>query len=257
MRALITDIQRFSLHDGPGVRTTVFLKGCPLRCSWCHNPEAISYEKQILSYPEKCIGCGKCEEGCYSGARVICGREMSVEDVLAEVMRDRAYYGETGGITLSGGEPLAHPQFSAELLKRCREEGIHTAIETSLYRFDESVISLCDLVMTDVKMWDTKLHEQFIGVGNDAILKNIRAVDSMGIPMIIRTPVISGINDSEDNIKSTAEFVRTLKHAHKYELLPYHPLGLSKAKALGIEMQRFEAPSKNKMEELRKYADIC
>ena len=137
MKALVTDIQRFSLHDGPGIRTTVFLKGCPLRCAWCHNPECISFEKETLFYPEKCIGCGKCAEGCYSGAKTLCGKEMSVKEVFTDILADRSFYGAEGGLTVSGGEPLAHAPFVGELVSLCKEAGIHTAIETSLYRFDE------------------------------------------------------------------------------------------------------------------------
>lgn len=256
LSTLITEIQRFSIHDGPGIRTTVFLKGCPLRCAWCHNPEAIYYDVQIMSYPEKCIRCGRCGEDCYSGAKVICGREMTTDQVLSEVLRDKPYYGEEGGITLSGGEPLSHRDFSLELLKKCRENGIRTAIETSMYRFDRKILSLCDLIMCDIKIWDSTLHETHVGIGNREILDNIRKADALGIPMIIRTPVVTGINDTVENIKSTAEFIGSLKNAQKYELLPYHPLGIPKARALGIEMQSFETPTKEKMEELRKYADI-
>ena len=125
-KTMITEIERFSIHDGPGIRTVVFLKGCPLHCDWCHNSECISFEKQELYYPEKCIGCGKCTEGCYAGARVLCGQEMTPYEVLKEILQDRAYYGETGGLTLSGGEPMAHPTFSKELLRLCKNEDQHS-----------------------------------------------------------------------------------------------------------------------------------
>lgn len=255
--ALITDIQRFSRHDGPGIRTTVFLKGCPLRCQWCHNPETFSYEAQILFYPEKCIQCGKCDEGCYSGAKVLCGREMTTDQVMREVLLDKPYYCEQGGITLSGGEPLSHPEFCLELLTKCRAEGIHTAIETNMLYFDEQVLSLCDIIMTDIKIWNSSDHERFVGVGNEEILSNIRRADELNIPMIVRTPIIVGVNDTTENVCLTAAFLKDLKNAQKYELLPYHPLGLSKSKALGIDMPSFEAPTKLKMEELKRYADLC
>lgn len=253
---LITEIQRFSIHDGPGIRTTVFLKGCPLHCAWCHNPEAISYDMQILSYPEKCIGCGRCDEGCFSGAKVVCGKSMSTDEVLSEVLQDKPYYGEDGGLTLSGGEPLSHRDFSLELLTKCRDSKIGTAIETSMYRFDRELLSLCDIIMCDIKIWDSELHKKYVGISNREILDNIRAADSLGIPMIIRTPIVPGINDTAENVKNTADFIKTLKNVQKYELLPYHPLGISKARAQGLEMQSFETPTKEKMEELRKYADI-
>lgn len=257
LSSLITEIQRFSIHDGPGIRTTVFLKGCPLHCAWCHNPEAISYDTQILSYPEKCIGCGRCDEGCFSGAKVVCGKSMTTDEVLSEVLRDKPYYGNDGGLTLSGGEPLSHRDFSLELLQKCRKNGIHTAIETSMYRFECELLSLCDVIMCDIKIWGSALHERYVGISNRKILDNIRAADGMGIPIIIRTPIVVGINDTPENVKSTADFIKTLKNVQKYELLPYHPLGISKARALGVEMQSFETPTKEKMEELKKYADIC
>ena len=256
MTTYVADIERCSTHDGPGLRTVVFLKGCPLRCAWCHNPECISFDKEELYYPEKCIGCGRCAEGCVAGARVTCGREMTTDEVLAEVLADRDYYGERGGVTVSGGEPLAHPDFTKEILQKCRENGVGTAVETSMYRYDEEILSLCDCLMTDIKIFDPELHEQYTGVGNEAILANIKRADSLGIPMIIRTPVVVGVNDGKDNIKRTAEFVRGLKNAVKYELLPYHPLGLTKARALGREMTEFSSPTKAEMEELRQYADI-
>lgn len=256
MKTLISEIQRFSVHDGPGIRTTVFLKGCPLRCTWCHNPECISFEKQELFYPEKCLGCGKCAEGCYSGARVTCGREMTAEEVLGEILRDRSYYGKNGGVTISGGEPLAHPQFVRSLLSLCAEHGIGRAVETSLYRFDEDVLSRLDILMTDIKLWDSDAHRKYTGIGNEQILENLKRADKLGIPIIVRTPVVPSVNDTVENIKQTAAFLRTLKHVTKYELLPYHPWGLSKAQALGMEMTAFEVPTKEHMEELRVYADL-
>ena len=158
IKALVTEIQRFSIHDGPGIRTTVFLKGCPLRCAWCHNPECISFEVQEMRYSDKCIGCGRCAEGCYTGAREICGKLMSTEDVLEEVMRDAPYYVSAGGITVSGGEPLAHRDFTLELLRACRKSGIGTAMESSMYRFDREILSELDILMTDIKVFDDDIH---------------------------------------------------------------------------------------------------
>lgn len=255
-KALVTEIQRFSIHDGPGIRTTVFLKGCPLRCAWCHNPECISFEIQEMRYPDKCIGCGRCAEGCYSGARVSCGRLMSTDEVLAEVLRDSVYYGKDGGVTVSGGEPLAHREFTLELLRACRENGIGAAMESSMYRFDQEILSELDVLMTDIKVFDNSTHIKYTGIPNVEILENIRKADEMGIPMIVRTPVVVGINDSTENIRLTADFLRTLKNVLKYELLPYHPLGAQKARALGIEYAEFDVPSKKHMEELSVYADL-
>jgi pyruvate formate lyase activating enzyme len=141
-------------------------------------------------------------------------------------------------------------------LTKCRDNKIGTAIETSMYRFDRELLSLCDIIMCDIKIWDSELHKKYVGISNREILDNIRAADSIGIPMIIRTPIVPGINDTAENVKNTADFIKTLKNVQKYELLPYHPLGISKARAQGLEMQSFETPTKEKMEELRKYADI-
>lgn len=254
VKGLIADIEHASTHDGPGVRTTVFLKGCPLACRWCHNPECISPKKQELFYKDKCIGCGKCNEGCFSGARVICGREMTPEEVVNDVLEDKAYYSECGGVTFSGGEPLFQREFLLETLKLCKANGINTAIETSMYRFDGEILSLCDVIMTDIKIFDSAKHKEYTGIGNSEILKNIIKADSLNKPMILRTPVIKNINDDIDNIKSTAEFCKKLKNAVQYELLEYHPLGLTKAAALGINQERFEKP--DNMEELNKYAFI-
>ena len=254
--ALVTEIQRFSIHDGPGIRTTVFLKGCPLRCAWCHNPECISFESEILHYPEKCVGCGRCAEGCYLGAKVVCGRPMTVDEVMREVLLDKSYYGAEGGLTVSGGEPLAHREFTLALLKECRKNGIGTAMESSMYRFDREILEQLDLLMTDIKIFDNDAHLRYTGVPNTEILENICRADEMGVPMIIRTPIVPTVNDTAENVKATAAFVRTLKNAKQYELLPYHPLGLSKAKALGREMHAFAVPSKTMMEELKTYANI-
>lgn len=254
VKGLIADIEHASTHDGPGVRTTVFLKGCPLACKWCHNPECISPQKQELFYKEKCIGCGKCSEGCFAGARVVCGKDMTPGEVLADVLQDRAYYADGGGVTFSGGEPLMQREFLLETLKLCKKHGLNTAIETSMYRFDEEILSLCDCIMADIKVLDSAKHKEYTGVGNEAILENIIRADRLNKPMILRTPVIKGINDSIENIKETSGFVKGLKNAVQYELLPYHPLGLTKAEALGIKQERFEKP--DNMEELNKYAFV-
>ena len=255
-KGMIADIQRASIHDGPCLRTTVFFKGCPLSCRWCHNPECISFAKQELFYPEKCIGCGRCQEGCYAGARVSCGTEMTAQQVLQAVLADRPYYGAAGGVTLSGGEPLAQARFAAEILKLCRQAGIHTAIETSLYFFDAEVLSFTDLIMADIKIFNSAKHREYTGADNEPILKNLQRADTLGIPLVIRTPIIPTVNDTVENIRQTRDFIRCLKNVIGYELLPYHPLGFSKAKALGVKQQKFEIPQKEKMEELRQYADL-
>ena len=236
MRGIIADIQRSSVHDGPGLRTTVFLKGCPLHCRWCHNPECISFEPQVMYYPEKCVGCGHCDEGCYNGARVICGKEMTVDEVMRQILLDKPYYGDQGGVTFSGGEPMAQKPFLKAMVGACLAEGVHTAIETSLYLFDEEIFRNIGLIMADLKLWDPEKHIAYTGVPNEGIIANFKRLDALGIPFIMRTPMIPGVTDIEE----IAAFAKTLKHIIRHERLPYHPLGVSKAKALGISQERFD-----------------
>lgn len=248
--AIIADIQRCSTEDGPGLRTTVFFKGCPLHCAWCHNPECIDPAPQVLGYPEKCIGCGRCEEGCYTGAKVTCGKEMTVAEVLAEILQDAPYYGKEGGVTLSGGEPLLQRDFIIELLDRCRENGIHTAIETSLCIYDQVVFERLDLVMADLKIWDSDLHRQYTGIPNEQIKEHFERLSALGVPIIARTPVIPGI---EQNIPEISAFLKGLANVRQYELLPYHPLGEEKRAALGLAPMGFTPPTKELMKELTPY----
>ncbi len=252
-KGLIADIQRASIHDGYGIRTTVFFKGCPLSCLWCHNPECISFEKEILFYPEKCIDCKRCDEGCFSGAKVICGREYTADELLKEILLDKDYYGENGGVTFSGGEPLAQKEFLKCATEKCKENDIRCAVETSLIYYDEEIFKMLDFLIADLKIWDTNLHKKYTGAGNEVIKKHLQMLDNLDMPIIIRTPVIPGINQE---INKISEFSRTLKNVVSYELLPYHPLGISKGKALGKIITEFEIPSKEYMKELSKYAYI-
>ena len=251
MLGMIASIQRCSIHDGPGIRTSIFLKGCNLRCAWCHNPETLSFEPQELFHPERCIHCGQCAQGCFSGARVLCGKQMSVEEAAEEALRDRDYYGLDGGVTLTGGEPTCQAEFSQALLEYLSAQGIHTAIESNLCCPEETlrqVIGACDLVMADLKIFDDGLHRRYTGAGNERILQNLRHMDK---PLVLRTPVIRGINDAPEEIERIAAFAGALPTLLYYELLPYHPLGLSKGAG---GQQRFEAPSKEQTEALARIA---
>ena len=256
MKGLVTDIERCSTHDGPGLRTVVFLKGCPLSCIWCHNPESILPYPEELFYKEKCIGCGKCAEGCMCGARVTCGREMTDDEIFDIILEDRDYYGEKGGVTISGGEPLAQQEFTESILKKCRDAGISTAIETSMFTYNPVILSLCDTIMTDIKVFDSDIHKKAVGIDNIKILENITRASSLGIPIIVRTPVVPGINATKENVRNTRDFLKSLENIQKYELLPYHPLGLSKARALNKNMREFEVPTTELMKELKEYADL-
>ena len=253
LKGRITDIQRSSIHDGPGIRTTVFFKGCPLNCEWCHNPETISPNISELFYPEKCIGCNRCSEGCYAGARVVCGKDLTVEELLEEIKQDIAYYSNGGGVTFSGGEPLMQREFLSKMIDRCKKEGIHTAVETSLIYFDEEIFSKLDLVMADFKIWDSDLHVRHVGVKNQIIKDNFIKLNNLNVPIIARTPIIPEI---EQNVKEISNFLSKLENVIRYELLPYHPLGIEKGKALGVNVKKFTIPTKQKMKELNKYAFV-
>ena len=250
---IITDIQRASVHDGPGLRTTVFFKGCPLNCKWCHNPECISFEKQILQYPEKCIGCGMCDKGCFSGAKVLCGKEMTPKEILKEILLDKPYYASDGGVTFSGGEPFAQREVLEETIDLAKENGINCAVETSLVYFDERIFSKLDLVMADLKIWDDGLHKKYTGVSNKVIIENFKKLNSLGIPIIARTPIVP---ETEQGIPQISAFLKELENVKQYELLPFHPLGETKRKALGLKKTEFSVPSKEYMKELDKYVFV-
>lgn len=254
--AIVADIQHASLHDGPGIRTTIFFKGCPLHCAWCHNPECIEKNPQILNYPDKCIGCGECEKGCFSGARVVCGKEMSAEQIFDEIMLDVNYYQDNGGVTFSGGEPLLYLDVIKEVIQLCKKHNIKTAIETSLYIYNEEILKSVDYIMVDFKIFDDVKHKKYTGVSNDIIKNHFLLLDTLNKPFIVRTPIIPGINDSSDEILKIKSFIKTLKNLITYELLPYHPLGVSKQIALGIKTQSFEVPTKQLMEDLKRYAKL-
>lgn len=249
--AILFDIQRGSTQDGPGIRTVVFFKGCPLRCQWCHNPESWETAPQELYYPHKCIGCGRCDEGCYTGARTLCGREMTVDEVMAPILADKPYYGADGGVTLSGGEPQLQADFARALTRACHQQGIGVAIETSMALYRPDLLGVTDLIIADIKTWDAQRHRHYVGAALSPILENIRRADTLGVPLWVRTPVIGGVNDTPKEIAAIGDFVRSLRHAVKYELLPYHPFGIDKAQALGWEAPRFSTPTEEHMERLR------
>jgi pyruvate formate lyase activating enzyme len=268
MQGVVTDIQRFSLHDGPGIRTTVFLKGCDLRCAWCHNPETLRPGPEIRFLPDRCLGCGacaaacpngaqgsegrrrifrrdrcvacgRCARACYAGALAAVGRELDAAAVLDEVLEDAAFYRNSGGgLTLSGGEPLVQPEFAGELLRRAKAAGLHTAIETNLaapWERVEPLLPFVDLVMADLKLMDAAAHRAWTGSPNDQILENARRLARESRPLVVRTPVVPGVNDAPEAIGAIADFARTLPALAAYELLPYHPLGLGKYRSLGLE----------------------
>ena len=239
MTAFVTDIQRFSLMDGPGIRTTVFLQGCNMRCPWCHNPETIPLRPVELHYKEKCIGCGKCAEGCTAGARVMSSREMSVDEVMREIVQDRIYYAESGGgATVSGGEPTLHPEFVTALADACHAEGVPIAIETNMslpWQTIEPVLRKMDFIMCDLKIDQTVPHKKQTGLDNQTIFNSIGRASKLGIPMIVRTPLVPGVTDTVENLHAIAAYIAKMENIVRYEALNFNPLGGSKREALGVE----------------------
>lgn len=252
MTGLIFDIQRFCVHDGPGIRTTVFMKGCPLRCRWCHNPEGLEKEPQPQFFKEECIGCNRCggkrdlkaAEKCPAGALKVCGREIDAESLLAEVLKDRDFYQGLGGVTFSGGECLLQADFVAEMLALLKREGICTAVDTCGHVPYESIaktLENCDLYLFDVKCADPVLHKANTGAGNRLILENLRKLSAQGKRLWLRVPVIPGVNDNAEELAKIAEIAKGLRGAERVTLMPYHTLGKSKYETLGYT-PAYDAP---------------
>lgn len=282
--ANIFNIQKFSVHDGPGIRTTVFFKGCPLKCLWCHNPESQNINTQILYDRDKCVLCGTCEKicpkkaikiennklttdescdccgqcviYCIQGARQIAGKVYTVDDVMKEVLKDRVFYEKSsGGVTLSGGEPLIHIDFVEELLKKLKDNNIHTAVDTcGAVSFEnlKRAAKYTDVFLYDIKLMDDEKHVEFIGMSNKLILENIRKLSEIHNNINLRMPIIEGVNGDEEHIIKTIEFIEGL-NISKVNLLPYHDIAKHKYKKLGkvYEDDRMSKPSDEKMQKFK------
>ncbi len=273
----VFNIQRFTLHDGPGIRTLVFFKGCPLRCLWCSNPESQSSQSQLAFIDSRCTKCGKCKEVCPEGAIsidngglpqinyqacnscgkcvdacneeafILYGKDSTAQEILDEVRRDESYYKNGGGMTISGGEVLAQADFATELLRLCKEKGITTAIETTGYGCGEKafdkLLEVTDLVLYDLKHMDDNEHRRLTGVSNKVILERARLVVEKGANVLFRMPLIPGVNDTPENVAETAKFLKELQgDKARIELMPYHRLGVGKYKALSKPYQLEQLP---------------
>jgi pyruvate formate lyase activating enzyme len=288
-RGLIFNIQYFNIHDGPGIRTVVFFKGCPLSCQWCSNPEAMDSglelglsralcnncgkcleacaekalffdDAEVLGVArQKCDACGACVPECAPEALTIYGREMTAEEVFEAVRRDKLFYdGSGGGMTASGGEPLRQPGFLAAIFGLCRTADIHTCLETSGCanpRAWAQVLPVTDYVLFDLKHMDSRLHREHTGQPNERILDNARRVAASGVPVLFRMPLVPGVNDAPENIWATADFVKSLEGAHVQgiELMPYHRMGLGKYETLDKQypLREHEPPEPAEVESVR------
>lgn len=274
MKATVFDIRRNSYVDGPGIRTTVFFKGCNLRCAWCHNPESQSAKPQMMFYKNQCMGCGKCKEKCPNAlescdlcgrctlycpqdAREICGKEYTIDDVLNTILKDKTFYENSGGgVTFSGGECMLQIDFLEEILKACKENGIHTAIDTAGHvpyeRFDR-ILPYTDLFLYDIKCFDSEKHKQYTGVGNELILENLKKILATRKSIWVRIPLVPTVNDMVEEMQKIKAFLKTCGTPEKIELLPYHAMGEHKYSALGMCVQKFDAPASNIVAELNSY----
>ena len=256
MNGMIFDIQRSSVVDGPGIRTTVFLKGCNLKCKWCHNPESQDNKKQMMFYKSKCTGCGKCVLYCPHDARQLCGKEYSCDEVIKEIIKDKIFYENSGGgVTFSGGECMMQIDFLEEALKKCKENEIHTAVDTAgnvSWESFERILPYTDLFLYDVKCFTEELHKKGTGASNKKILENLQKIsESFSGDIIIRIPIITGFNDDIEELKKIADMLKSIKYT-SVELLPYHRMGENKYNAIDMQCTLYEVPSKEKMEEYKK-----
>lgn len=281
----IFQIQRWSINDGEGIRSTVFLKGCPLRCQWCANPESWHSAPEVLFFRERCRGCGRCVQVCGTGAAAMdngsiglarekcanCGQccavcptgarkkmgsTVTVDEVLKVLKRDAIFYRESGGgVTFSGGEPFGQPDFLRQLVLSCQRLGLDTAVETSAY-FDwdrvKDIIELLDCVFVDIKHMDDRVHQEMTGVSNSRILENIALISQLNPRTIVRVPLIEEVNAGEGNIRKMCEFLQQNTRVKRVEVLPYHDFGAAKYTAVGAESRTFTTPAAVKIEEVKK-----
>ena len=264
LTATIFDIERSSFVDGPGIRTTVFFKGCNLRCAWCHNPESQHGTPQLMFYRNKCTGCGVCRAKCpnrletcqvcgecavycASGARELCGKAYGVDRLLDELTKDTLFYESSGGgVTFSGGECMLQIDFLAAILKKCKENAIHTAVDTAgcvPFSSFERILPDTDLFLYDVKCFDSETHKRYTGVGNELIKENLERLLRLEKTVWVRIPIIPGVNDTVEEMQKIKAFLDSCGSPERVELLPYHAMGEHKYAALGLEYAAFTVPT--------------
>jgi pyruvate formate lyase activating enzyme len=283
VKGRVFDIRRYSIHDGPGIRTAVFLKGCSLRCLWCHNPESVVPGPELMHWPSRCSRCyaclsvcpveaiakdaegaiiidrakcdlcGKCAEACLYDAMQVVGREMGVEEVLGELERDKIFYDQSGGgVTLTGGDPLVQAGFAEAILDGCRSQGIHTALDTAGYSKNgvlDRIAAKADLILFDLKCMDDARHREFTGVSNTPIIDNLKRLAAGRTEVWVRIPLVAGLNDDDKNIRLTITLLKSLKRIRRVGILPYHSGGLEKASRIGREthFRKFEPPAEERI----------
>lgn len=282
--ATIINIQKYSIHDGPGIRTTVFFKGCPLNCLWCHNPESQNPSPEIMFFEERCTSCGscvkvcpskaikfiggypvvdkckcnlcgKCCDFCLSNARELVGKDITVKHLMSEIIKDEVFYEESnGGVTFSGGEPLMYADYLKKVLKFCKDKDIHTTIDTSGYapweQF-EKIIDNVELILFDIKHMNNEKHLKYTGVSNTVILENLKKLSEKGSNIYIRMPIIAGVNDDDENITKAVDFLSKL-NIIQVNLLPYHKMGMDKYRRLNMQykLSGEETPTEETMNQI-------
>jgi len=282
--ATIINIQKYSIHDGPGIRTTVFFKGCPLNCLWCHNPESQNSSPEIMFFEERCTSCGscvkvctskaikfiqgspvidkckcnlcgKCSDFCLKNARELVGKDITVKHLMSEIIKDEVFYEESnGGVTFSGGEPLMYADYLVNVLKFCKDKNIHTTIDTSGYAtFEqfEKIIDNVDLILFDIKHMNNEKHLKYTGVSNTVILENLKKLSERGSNIYIRMPIIAGVNDNDENIDAAVAFLSKL-NIIQVNLLPYHKMGMDKYRRLNMQykLSGEETPTEEAMNQI-------